>query len=240
MLALLRLYESDETMTWREASMVAAVMMGRGEHLARKVRVWCRLHIADHEFLPVNLYGTWKDSIISDEDFSREINIHLQSLGKEFLCASDVMNYLNSPNVLARLGRGRPVSLRTSLRWMHAMGYWYGKTPTGMFVDGHERVDVKVYRHDVFLPLWAELEVHFERFSVTPSIIDGLPVYGPDLPPYILVTHDESTFYSNDQRKTRWVHKSETAKPRVKGEGSSLMVSDFCVPHAGWLKSEDG
>ena len=57
---------------------------------------------------------------------------------------------------------------------------------------------------------------------------------------YILVTHDESTFYANDQRKTLWYRKDATCKPRVKGEGHSIMVSDFCVPETGWLRSEDG
>ncbi|KIJ50790.1 hypothetical protein M422DRAFT_159330 [Sphaerobolus stellatus SS14] len=56
----------------------------------------------------------------------------------------------------------------------------------------------------------------------------------------ILVTHDESTFYANDRRKNRWIHVSETPEPVRKGEGASIMVSDFCSPDLGWLKSKDG
>jgi len=36
--------------------------------------------------------------------------------------------------------------------------------------------------------------------------------------------HDESTFYANDQRKSRWVHKNASATLYAKGEGASLMV----------------
>jgi len=56
----------------------------------------------------------------------------------------------------------------------------------------------------------------------------------------VLITHDESTFYANDRRKTRWVHESEKATPNPKGEGVSIMVSDFCSPDLGWLRSKDG
>src|SRR5947209_17482597 len=52
--------------------------------------------------------------------------------------------------------------------------------------------------------------------------------------------HDESTFYANDRRKPRWVHKSETAVPYTKGEGASLMITDFVSADYGWLRSPDG
>ncbi len=54
-------------------SMLAATIAGRGVHLARLVRRWCRNFMIDDTCLPVNLYGAWKTSIIADEDFSSEI-----------------------------------------------------------------------------------------------------------------------------------------------------------------------
>ncbi len=57
--------------------------------------------------------------------------------------------------------------------------------------------------------------------------------------PLMHITHDESTFYANDQRKTKWIHCTEKAKPRTKGEGNSIMISDFCLPEIGWLQSLD-
>lgn len=52
--------------------------------------------------------------------------------------------------------------------------------------------------------------------------------------------HDESTFYANDRRKTRWVHESETAVPYAKGEGPSQMIADLVSADYGWLRSPDG
>ena len=56
----------------------------------------------------------------------------------------------------------------------------------------------------------------------------------------VLWFHDESTFYANDRRQTRWVHKSETAVPCAKGEGASQMVADFVLADHGWLRSPNG
>src|ERR1700676_1001628 len=46
-------------------------------------------------------------------------------------------------------------------------------------------------------------------------------------------------FYANDHRKLCWAHKNETAVPCPKGEGASLMVSDFVSADYGWLRSPD-
>ncbi|KAF8833793.1 hypothetical protein BDN67DRAFT_985786 [Paxillus ammoniavirescens] len=37
-----------------------------------------------------------------------------------------------------------------------------------------------------------------------------------------------------------WVFKGETATPHMKGEGASLMVTDFVFADHGWLRSPDG
>jgi len=55
----------------------------------------------------------------------------------------------------------------------------------------------------------------------------------------ILVTHDESTFYVNDRRRLKWTHISEKAAPERKGEGPSLVVSDFLTADWGCLKDEE-
>ena len=54
----------------------------------------------------------------------------------------------------------------------------------------------------------------------------------------ILVTHDESTFYQNDQWKIYWGHPG-SATPKPKGEGVSLMVSDFLASEWGRLRDNN-
>ncbi|KAJ6458809.1 hypothetical protein C8R45DRAFT_942652 [Mycena sanguinolenta] len=54
----------------------------------------------------------------------------------------------------------------------------------------------------------------------------------------VIWRHDESTFYCHDRRDLRWVHKSERAKIKAKGQGASQMVGDFVSDVYGWLKSK--
>ena len=42
-----------------------------------------------------------------------------------------------------------------------------------------------------------------------------------------LVTHDESVFYQNDIHKTHWIASTSKATPLPKGDGQSIMISDF-------------
>jgi hypothetical protein len=62
----------------------------------------------------------------------------------------------------------------------------------------------------------------------------------PNGHPLVVWVHDESIFYANDCRSVRWVKDDETATPKAKGEGASLMVSDFVSANYGWLQSPDG
>ena len=66
------------------------------------------------------------------------------------------------------------------------------------------------------------------------TTLDGFHVPGGHFR-LILITHDESTFYSNDQQKNKWTHNGENPTPECKGDRVSLMVSDFLVPEWGRL-----
>ena len=55
-----------------------------------------------------------------------------------------------------------------------------------------------------------------------------------------MATHDKSTFYTNDKRKSRWSHKSDTLALVRKGEGLSIIAAGFLTSEWGHLTSEDG
>ncbi|KII90431.1 hypothetical protein PLICRDRAFT_106718 [Plicaturopsis crispa FD-325 SS-3] len=223
--------------SWAAASLRTAHVHGKGTWLAGRLREWGRAYILDREDLPMNIYGTWNSSILEDEDFAAELLIYLQGKGK-YVRAMDIVDYTRTPDVMQRLGLTKPISLATAQRWMKTVGYRWTKTPTGQFVDGHEREDVVEYRQKVFLPIWEEF------LPRTRVYIDGDEVYGPPEKPYCRRTiawhHDESTFYANDRRKLRWVHVNENAVPYAKGEGASLMIADFVSAEHGWLRAPEG
>ena len=103
-----------------------------------------------------------------------------------------------------------------------------------------EREDVVTYQK-AFLECWAEYEkrmITYDKDRLVNTYPTGFTVPGGHFR-LVLVTHDVSTFYANDRCKTRWTHTSETPTPEHKGEGASLMVSDFLVPELGQLKDDE-
>jgi hypothetical protein len=221
---------------WQDASLRTAKAYEKGGWLAGRLREWARAYILDRDDLPLNIYGTWNSSVLEDEDFKLELLLYLQSIGK-YVRAMDIVDYIKKPDVLVRLKLKKPISLATAQRWMKHVGYRWLKTPSGQFVDGHERSDVVEYRQLVFLPVWLELLSRTRNFATDEK---ECLVPAPTTRRIVVWNHDESTYYANDRRKIRWVHKSETAVPYAKGEGVSLMVADMVSPDYGWLRSPDG
>jgi hypothetical protein len=238
-LSMLHFYtgSAGKALSWTEASDLAAQGAGKKDWYSRQLRNWARSFITTQQ-LPTLNNTNFKHSMIEDESLAQEIKLYLQTLGKHFK-AADVVFYLDQPEIKERFGISKAISERTAQRFLNVMSYRYGKEAKGMYSDGHERDDVVQYRNDVFLPLWKELE---RRMLLRDR--DGNITQYPNLLPnesqLILITHDESTFFATDQRKTRWIHSSETPKPIPKGDGASLMISHFCSPEFGWLESEDG
>ena len=106
-----------------------------------------------------------------------------------------------------------------------------------MYVDGHEHDDGVKYRM-AFVKRWIdEYEPRIAKFN-NDGVCIGLPSGTcPDGKPYrlIVATHDESTLFGNDRNKIGWIHVSFKAKPEAKGQGQSIMVSDFLTPEWGRL-----
>ena len=223
---------------WMAASLKTAHAQEKGPWLAGRLREWVRAYCKDREDLPMNIYGTWSSSILEDEDFAQELLLHLQGIGK-YVKAMDIVEYLDRAEVKSRLKLTKTISLSTAQRWMSHVGYRWSKTPTGQFVDGHERIDVVEYRQAVFLPIWAEMLSRTRIYTIDGN--EGAPPPSSTQARRVVIwNHDESTYYANDRRKIRWVHKSETAVPYAKGEGALLMVADMVSPDYGWLRSPDG
>ena len=111
-----------------------------------------------------------------------------------------------------------------------------------MYSDSHEQEDMVEYRRK-FVEWFKEYECHFHTWDdkgnelVQPS---GFLVPG-EIGCFclILVTHDESTFYQNDQHQIYWGCPGQNVTPRPKGEDLTLMVSDFLTADWGPLCDND-
>ncbi|KIK73265.1 hypothetical protein PAXRUDRAFT_178870, partial [Paxillus rubicundulus Ve08.2h10] len=221
---------------WTATSLQAAHAQQSNPWRARNLRKWSKAYINDCEALPLSENGKSRTSCIDDDVVAAEIALHLQGLGK-YVRSLDILHYLEQAGVKQRLKIKKTPHLSTAKRWMKKMGYHWTKNPAGQYVDGHEREDVVWYRQTKFLPACQALEDRTRKWLTDNT---KMPDNHPPQRRIIIWFHDESTFYANDRRVVPWVFKGETAIPRTKGEGASLMVADFVSADYGWLRSPDG
>ena len=220
---------------WGAASLRTANSLGSNIYMARALRDWTHVFIADPEFIPEHHQNRCTGrSHIDDDDFAQELHLHLQSIG-EYCTTEDIIRYVALPEILAKLNRKATISHATAHCWMQKMGYQWTVRPHGQYADGHERPDVVNYHQNVFLPAIQELEAKTQKWGR-----DGAEDGTSDEPCTVLWFHDESMFYAHNCQKKRWVYKSEKATPYAKGEGHSLMIADFVSADYGWLRSPDG
>jgi len=119
---------------------------GQGVHFARQIRALAR-HYQKFEQLPVETQGNGGGrSLFNDEAVQRAARTYLTGLHigdvtpKDFRCA------LNE-RILPTLGIMLEVGLseRTARRWLYKLGWRRTRLKRGVYMDGHEREDVKKY-----------------------------------------------------------------------------------------------
>ncbi len=55
---------------WAASSLQAAVFLGRGVYCAQVLRRLVRAYIADRTMLPINPYGSFKESMLVNQDLA--------------------------------------------------------------------------------------------------------------------------------------------------------------------------
>ncbi|KAJ7930190.1 hypothetical protein B0H13DRAFT_1518150, partial [Mycena leptocephala] len=128
MISFLRLYASDGYTEWAKSADIIAKSAGKGSWLSRRIREWSVNFIRDEENLPTAEYGKMNGSVLEDEDLAQELHLHLQGIGK-YVAAQDIVNYMATDEMKARVKLKNGISLRTAQRWMKRMEYRWTKEP---------------------------------------------------------------------------------------------------------------
>src|SRR6185436_4965106 len=99
-----------------------------------------------------------------------------------------------------------------------------------IYHDGHERPDVISYRQ-LFLGTIFSYENCMAKYEG--ENMERIPlIFEPNEKEIVLVTHDESVFYSNDGKRGIW-RNLESCQLRKKGNGRSIMISEFLTEEYG-------
>ena len=250
MVALLNLFlDKGLGYTWRVSSLIATKSHGCGKSHgvahARLIRRWV-LNFFQTRQLPHDNYKRTPSTVLQDEDISQEIQFELGEKMKngsfKVTDLVDIISRLKMQDRFRLAGIDKPsISERMAHRWMNGLGWRYGKRQNGMYIDGHERDNVVQYR-TAFMQHFKQYK---RRFHLYDDNGDELPLpHGFPIPEaagrfrLILVTHDKSTFFRHDQRKSCWDRKGLSKAPKPKGDGQSLMVLDFLSADWGRLRDD--
>ena len=246
MMGLLNLYlEEGLNLSWRKTSMVVSKTQGYGDTHARRIRKWT-LQFLQTNTLPFHRLGHGRWTVLCDEDIASEIKLKVVEKSKKgFMKAEDIVDLVASPEMQRTFSEKglckTSISNRTAACWLQKLEWRYQHARNGMYIDGHEREDVVAYRC-AFVEQWKTYDMCFHRWDNDGFELPCLTGFAvPDGLPFqlVLITHDESTFYQNDQRKTVWVQKTSRPTPQPKGDGQSIMISDFLTSEWGRLRDGD-
>ena len=130
--------------------------LGKGPYYARKIR-HNAAYLSKHGALPANRHRkkgptlSWFDN----EIVLQNIKLYLAGLGhgelnpkvfRHHICTEILPSLMTADYV----NYSTEIAMSTVRRWLHKLGYESSGTKKGVYVDGHERPDVREYR-DKFL-----------------------------------------------------------------------------------------
>ena len=170
MIGFLQFYSTMNDIGWKEASLLAAQADGFGTKSARNLCHWVWEILEDPQSEPVSKHSSRKSRIL-DEDFSRAIQLHLQTLGTKYFSANDIVHFLEQPEVKQKFNLKRTPDERTVRNWLKVMEYRYGPGKKGMYIDGHEQEDIVEYRQNIFLPWWYLMEPQMMKWMIDGTVI---------------------------------------------------------------------
>ncbi|PKC12706.1 hypothetical protein RhiirA5_372879 [Rhizophagus irregularis] len=207
----------------------------KGTYKAKQIRIWAKCWI-EYGTLPKSLQGCHQKikSIIDDEDvIERSLLFVRKKEGK--ITPKEYQTYVKEV-LFSRLGMEESkklISIKTSCIWLKKLGLIPQSRKKGIYFDGHEREDVVEYRKE-FLDKMLSYEKFMPTFEGENMEQKNL-VLLPNKKLHILITHNEYLFYANDDRPVVWAPIGEPPL-RKKGQGKSIMVSDFLLETDGRLK----
>ena len=232
-------YYKQNNMTQIDASLQSAKeIYNKGVYKARQIRSWAKNWI-QFGVLPKSLQGCHQKtkSFIDDEDvIEKSLSFIRENGGKT--TPKQYHAFVNQL-LFIQMGLGtskKSISIKTSRIWLKKLGLKPQSRKKGIYFDGHEREDVVEYRN-IFLNKMLQYEKLMPIFEGE-NMEQQNPLLLLNEKLHILVTHDECLFYSNDDRPIIWAPLGSPPL-RKKGQGKSIMVSEFLLETAGRLKLSD-
>ena len=185
--------------------------------------------------LPHHKYKRTHLTTLDDEDVSQDIQIELgEKLKNGSIKATNLVEVIASPKMQDRfelVGIEKPsISEHMAHRWLGRLGWRYGRQQNSMYIDGHEHEDI-IQCRNAFIQCFKQYEQHFHLWDDNGNELpkpSGFPVPGTRGHFWlILITHDELTFFQNNQQNLLG---SQRVKQDSKTKGGGPVPHGFGLP----------
>ena len=206
----------DNNLGKMEASRQACLIMSSRprDYLSRCIRVWATEYASTGVLRKSQRGMNIKiQSVIHDQDYKNQFLIILRSIKRNMRTAEAFADKIHDkfPQI--------QISTRTACEWMKKLGWKCDVLKKTVYVDGHEREDVKKDRMQ-FVEKMLEYVKHMQRY--TGAEMDT-PIRLPDDCNFLWCVHDESIFDSAGGRIKVWTEKGKP--PMLPKRGQSIHVS---------------
>lgn len=216
-----------------EASMQVATALfpeKSRENYGKNIRRWADFYCS-HLFLPPVIRGRHQKirPMLCENDIQEQCRTFLRTLEPKKVGINTLQRFLQDD-----LFPTRTISRSSCKRFLNMLGYSYTRSRKGVYIDGHERDDVKAYRKQ-FLQRMCDVEKLMTTYDGSDMTEETKPDLKNCAKEHVLVVHDESLFYSNDGDSPMWIHPKHPPL-RKKGKGRCIMISEFLCECHGRMK----
>ena len=237
---LMESFKTRQKMNVKEAATEAGSIVGFSEKTIRKYR---NDFFSNQGSLTPHRQGKYeRHCVYHDEHLNHKaaewVRANAFSKGQPNMTAQTFCDWVNSHLLVSSHLPPffpREVSLRTSVRWLHHLGFSPVSHKKGVYIDGHEREDVVRHRTKLLKILH---DLHASHRPLPRCSDDPTRVRleeDEEKKELLIIYHDESIFNTNEGQTWMW---GESERPAIlpKTKGSGIMVSDFVEEHGGFLK----
>ena len=221
---------------------IAKDIWRKGDYFARCIRNWGREFLEIGELKPHQQGAHSKvSSLADDEDCKEKCLVWLRSQKPENRSPLALKKFIEEevfPKMTGNSVTKTTIHESTCRRFMALWGFTFDQHHKGVYMDGHEREDVKNERKQ-----WSAFMMEKERMMSRFEEEEKGKWKEVELElslgekKVVQITHDESCFHAHDGKKMMWLEKGEQVL-RKKGDGKSIMVSGFLCPCHGPLDME--
>jgi len=179
---------------------------GWGIHFARQIQALACHYQRFEQLPPEKCGGKGHQSLFNNEGVQRAARAYLMGLNIGDVTPMKFRHTLNK-QILPTLGYVLEVGLseRTAQHWLYKLGWQRTRLKKGIYMDGHERDNVREYWDNVFLYNMASFKRRIVCWEFNDSKLKHVePQLGPGKKRVIAIFQDESSFHMNEYKQNIW------------------------------------